>query len=338
MPILEEHDPAGAVERQGWFFAHDVFDPVTDKPIFRRNDRVDEEATGRLSARGVEHLYLTPAPLDAVALETNDYRRAHRKTEIQRSRLRLKHTFSLMANQVMNQVQFDKPVDISASMLARIHRAVEGLVATIARDPRTALYLDLLDSDDPYLFRHSLNAAYLGTCLAGSDPALRARLRGGLRDTHVACADGLENDHLDLTLLGVAGLLHDLGKVRMLGIVNEQKVYNLDDKTWERIREHPQVAYDLLLSKQLNAEALQGIRGHHENIDGSGYNHLNAGEIHIFARILRVVDSFDAATSRRPAKTPKNPCKLLDELVELSEKHYDPMVAEAFIALVRPCI
>ena len=70
---------------------------------------------------------------------------------------------------------------------------------------------------------------------------------------------------------------------------------------------------------------------HHENYDGSGYpDGLKGEEIPFFARILRVIDSFDAMTTNRPYRRALSKVKALDEIALCSGRQYDPQVVEAF--------
>jgi len=73
---------------------------------------------------------------------------------------------------------------------------------------------------------------------------------------------------------------------------------------------------------------------HHENYDGSGYPcQIKGNSIPIEARIIRLVDSFDAMTSNRPYRAGLPPAKALNELLQLSGSYYDPALVHSFAEL-----
>jgi putative two-component system response regulator len=101
--------------------------------------------------------------------------------------------------------------------------------------------------------------------------------------------------------LRIGGILHDIGKIGVSAeILN--KPGPLDDEEWEVMKGHPDAGYEICLPLAHNlGEALDIIRHHHERIDGSGYpDGLKGNEIAVTARIMNVVDIYDALTSNRP--------------------------------------
>lgn len=105
----------------------------------------------------------------------------------------------------------------------------------------------------------------------------------------------------DMTALAYGGVLHDIGKI---GIPNEilNKPGQLSKDEWEVMQQHPIMGYNIGLPLEKNlGGALQVIRSHHEKMDGSGYpDGLKGDEIPLEARIVGVVDIFDALTTDRP--------------------------------------
>jgi len=75
---------------------------------------------------------------------------------------------------------------------------------------------------------------------------------------------------------------------------------------------------------------------HHENYDGTGYpNGLQGEDIPYLARVLRVIDSYDAMTTDRPYKRGRNRDKALAEILACSGRQYDPEIACQFVSMMR---
>lgn len=107
----------------------------------------------------------------------------------------------------------------------------------------------------------------------------------------------------ETTLLGVAGLLHDIGKLKIPDeILN--KPGRLTDEERDIIRTHPDIGYDWLRQyEEIPQLVLDITRLHHEVLDGSGYPlRLTADELSLPVRISTVCDVFEALTSARPYK------------------------------------
>lgn len=105
----------------------------------------------------------------------------------------------------------------------------------------------------------------------------------------------------DLRGLRLGSILHDIGKLGVPGeILNHQGALNAEKR--EMMQRHPEIGYMLCLSlRDYLGPALDIIRQHHEKLDGSGYPHGLKGErISFGARIMTVVDVFDALTNDRP--------------------------------------
>jgi len=125
--------------------------------------------------------------------------------------------------------------------------------------------------------------------------------------TGVAVAFGLDVGFSggDVSRLGMAATLHDIGKARIpLSILD--KPGRLDPEEEEIIRRHPAIGYDLLKGVGgINPEILDGVRHHHEYLDGSGYpDGLSGSQISDLVRLLTISDIFAALVESRPYKAP----------------------------------
>ncbi|QNB47483.1 diguanylate cyclase [Thermanaerosceptrum fracticalcis] len=130
--------------------------------------------------------------------------------------------------------------------------------------------------------------------------------------------------------LTVGALLHDIGKIEISREVLN-KPGKLTPEEWEAVKQHPMWGADMIRPISSLGGAVDIVLYHHENFDGSGYpNALKGEEIPLGARILRVVDSFDAMTTNRPYKDALSMKQALEELNKYKGIHYDPEVVEVF--------
>ena len=184
--------------------------------------------------------------------------------------------------------------------LAMLTQTVAGIAASLADVPEAALALGDLAAADAYTHRHSVQVALIGMLIAR-----RHWQRDGWRDW-------LERPRYDgidarLTKLGVALILHDVGKLAVpADIIN--KPGRLSDEEFAAIKLHPEAGVDLLRAADPSPLTVATVRDHHERLDGSGYPAGRRGDaIHEFARICAIADVFDAVSSERPYKNAAPP-------------------------------
>jgi putative nucleotidyltransferase with HDIG domain len=138
-------------------------------------------------------------------------------------------------------------------------------------------------------------------------------------------------DDRQIKALEAAALLHDMGK---LGIPEHilNKPGRLTDAEFSRMKQHADLGADLLSSIRFPYPVIPIVRHHHENWDGSGYPCRIAGtDIPLGARILSVVDCFDALTSDRPYRPRLSTEEAFRILRERRGAMYDPLVVDTFI-------
>ena len=110
----------------------------------------------------------------------------------------------------------------------------------------------------------------------------------------------------------------------------------LTNEEWNTLKEHPQNGVDILKPMKALNNLQELVLYHHEKYDGTGYpSGLKGSEIPYLARILTVVDSFDAMTSNRPYNRRKSYEEAIKELRRCSGTQFDPEIAEAFIEVIK---
>jgi putative nucleotidyltransferase with HDIG domain len=139
------------------------------------------------------------------------------------------------------------------------------------------------------------------------------------------------SDEKQLKAIEAAALLHDMGKLAIPEhILN--KPGKLTPAEFEKMKRHADLGADLLSSVKFPYPVVPIVRHHHENWDGSGYPAGIAGtDIPIGARILSVVDCFDALTSDRPYRPRLSITEAFEILKERRGTIYDPLIVDGFI-------
>ena len=113
------------------------------------------------------------------------------------------------------------------------------------------------------------------------------------------------------------------------------KTDKLSETEWETLKKHPQMAAEIIKNVRLLKESVPIILQHHERYDGRGYpNQMKGEEIDYLARLLTVVDSFDAMTSLRPYQPRKSYNEAFEELISCSGTQFDPEAVKLFIGTV----
>ena len=136
----------------------------------------------------------------------------------------------------------------------------------------------------------------------------------------------------EIELLLFAGYLHDVGKIAVQANVNKKG--SLTDEEWQEMRKHPIYGEKILRNSPALAEILPAVRSHHERWDGKGYpDNLVGKDIHPYARIIAVADSFDAMTTNRAYREggAYSLDYALSEIRENINKMYERTAAEAFL-------
>jgi HD-GYP domain-containing protein (c-di-GMP phosphodiesterase class II) len=201
-----------------------------------------------------------------------------------------------------------------SASVKKVKRAVQSIVDQVLSNEASLVGLTTIRDYDEYTFTHSVNVCIFS----------------------VAIGRRLGLSKLQLFDLGMAALLHDVGKSRIpLDILN--KTGGLADEEWRIMQAHP----------WLGVLTLFGLRGygeipyrgmivayeHHMKTDLTGYpKSLRARQLSVFSKIVAVADGFDAATTRRTYQTtPIQPDQVLREMWTNPRRGLDPVLVKALI-------
>jgi len=144
---------------------------------------------------------------------------------------------------------------------------------------------------------------------------------------------GLSDDQLER--LEQAALFHDIGKIATPECILNKRG-KLEPDEFEKIKKHPEWGEKIIQSIPFLRDRAKIIRQHHENYDGSGYpDGLKGKEISLEARILRIVDAYDALTSHRPYRGAKLLEETLPLLIKYKGTQFDPRLVDLFVTWLR---
>jgi response regulator RpfG family c-di-GMP phosphodiesterase len=169
----------------------------------------------------------------------------------------------------------------------------------------------------------------LANAIEVRDPYTRGHIERVTNYSMALAAElGLQGQILEQLRFG--SILHDIGKIHVRE-TTLLKPSALDQDEWKEIKSHPVTGTEMIKDISYLIQAFPVVRYHHERWDGLGYPEGLTGEaIPLAARIVAVADAFDAMTTNRPYSPTRSMECACDEILNCSEKQYDPAVVTAF--------
>lgn len=198
--------------------------------------------------------------------------------------------------------------------LGQAEEAVEKIASAVEHNPIALIGISRLKKKDEYTFLHSIAVSGL----------------------MVHFGRWLKLDERAVQILGLSGLLHDIGKLLLpKGLLN--KTERLDDQEIAQIRTHTRRGYDLLSANgDVHETVLDVCLHHHEHVDGGGYpDRLRGDQLSMPVRIAAICDVYDAMTTLRPYKRAWTPAETV-EMMFGSRGHFDRELLCEFVESLEP--
>jgi len=213
-------------------------------------------------------------------------------------------------DEILNSARFGQMLNTD-----KAEGIVSDCVESMLRDPGALLWMSKIKHEDEYTAEHCLNVCILAIAFG----------------RHLGFTDD------KLKLLGMCGLLHDVGKMRTPDeILN--KTSSLTDEEFVIMKQHTTDGYHLLVEEGGAPEyALDVALCHHERPDGRGYpNGLVGEDISEYSRIIAIVDAYDAMTSNRCYTSAVSAVDALKVIYRNRGKQFDEEYALSFMQAIGP--
>lgn len=227
--------------------------------------------------------------------------------------------------------RFAERASLSAVQVGALQSTVRELMEYIKSNPASAALVSTCMDHDTYISEHSGNVFYLSMLLGFRvlDYVMYERRRQ-------TAVKRLRSDFArDLVPLGLGAMVMDLGMQPLQPLLNTDRP--LSDAERSALREHPEAGVRML-PESISAITRMVVRTHHEDYCGTGYpKALPPEKVHIFTRIVRIADAYDAATSERVYRNAKSPARVLWEMtIGPYREFYDPKLMRGFAGLIQP--
>lgn len=276
------------------------------KVIF--GDLPDDDVFGKLSQRLAEAFVTRVKIIQWVERERllTDHAPAERNVKKESNQTYFRSL--LLMGEVLRGIEQKRVIRVR-----KAERLTQQMVDIIQTDESILVGLASIKDFDEYTFAHSVNVCVLSTLIG----------------------DRLKLYKSDIARLGVAALVHDIGKMSVPpAILNKPE--RLEGKEWDVMKNHTFFGVKELCKVKSPREVIDGLFAtlqHHVHYDGKGYpEKLGGWDLHLFTRIITVADYYDAMTTPRVYKIdPLTPDRALHFILQRSGQIFDPFVAKVFI-------
>ncbi len=196
---------------------------------------------------------------------------------------------------------------------AESERVVQEMGSMLTRNRDALLALTIIRNYDEYTYTHSVNVSVLS----------------------LALADAMRVPAAEKISVGVAGLLHDIGKTQ-LALELIRKPCDLSVEEFEEIKKHPEEGYSILgRMSHITHESALMVREHHMRHDRTGYPQPGPGyHMHPHSSIIPVADCYDALTSMRSYQKARTPQQALDLMTQLAGKSIQREIVAVFVKMM----
>ena len=289
----------------------------TGRVLINRGTKLDEYMINSMLKLGIGGVYIGDG-LEDVPPESNikeppitkeTRHLIEKNTVADRNKVQLSQ---IVKERVNEGVQFIFSNTDSSSLVSTSDQIAKNIMKAITENDAIAIDIDALKVSDEYTFKHSVDVATMAMIIGKKH--------------------GLSSH--EIYELGVAGLLHDVGKTKIpLEILN--KPGRLDDDEFNIMKQHALYGYQILKDKENLSDAIRlGVLQHHEKMNGMGYPlGVPRDRICLYARILSIADIYDALVTERPYKKAFSKRDAVEMLMAMTDE-LDISVMKSFLGSV----
>lgn len=292
--------------------------PWTEVPVLLQGLRIQDPDDIDLLRKHCRYVYIEiekafwlESGKGEIAAKEKSYPGLREQEDIRKVLPKAKFTFEQTkdhVNDILDSISNGNEFDLEIS-----RKAIQQCVASIIKNANALLWLTQIKNQDEYTSEHCLRVGIL---------AIAFGRFLGLEDS-------------DLELLGLCGMLHDVGKIKVPDdILN--KPGRLTRIEYDIMKQHSAMGRDILAAqKGAHKLLIETAHHHHERIDGKGYpEQLAASYLHQFVKMVSIVDVYDAITSARSYKQSQPAFDALKILFSERNLHFDKELTEAFIRMI----
>ncbi len=286
--------------KPGMELADDVF-TYKNELLLTKNTKIDAAAIAKL----LRHSIMCVSIKEAIDFATTHFE----KVRLSDGFIKFEKIYNIYINvykRMINDLMYqNKPLDVN--ILSQIYTEIKGCTKT-GESLLDYLY-NMLPSEDDITYAHCFNSALIA----------------GVFGTWLSLPDE------DISSLVLSGFLYDIGKLSLSpDLIN--KPGKLTDSEYEQMKTHTFKGFHMIKDQKVNENILQATLQHHERCDGTGYpNKLKDDDINMFAKIISIIDAYEAMTSARTYRNTLTPFQVIANF-EKTSTFYSPIILKPILA------
>lgn len=301
--------PVNALKANEHFLAQDIYN-TSGVMIARKDSMITKKIIVKLNLHNVETVMVKKFNTsDIPTVDPVDFEIEFDPKNQYENIREFEENYNEVADQIKNNF---KEIEEGKEILpGEIKKIGEDIINHLSHSSNIFSYLSFMKSQDSITFKHCLNVSII------------SQIFGKFLD--------MDDDEIEL--LATCALLHDIGKTK----IEPELIYKpgpLSNDEVSTLQNHVLHSYKMIENHNLPQSIKLGVLMHHERVDGSGYiMHYKGDQIHKFAKIISIIDIYEAMTQERPYRKKIVPLDALQYIKSISVSKLDYSLANKFITM-----